>query len=572
MEPAEYLQNKGISYKVQSGQLVFNCPFCVPPDQGGHLYMEPEDGMYHCKKCDERGNLITFKKHFGDGVVREHKSTVKPVQAVIGQFSKSTPVVNIPEKRVHETVELLHSDMVAIGYLLNDRKLSMETIKEFKLGLSVDKNGVSWLTIPHYENGKVINVKSRTLPPAEKTFRRVKDSKSILFNVDCLKKYKDRIIITEGEIDSLTLLSQGLNFVVGATNGAGSFDPEWIDQLKGVEKVYICYDSDEVGRKGAKELARRLGYNRCFNIVLPDGMDINDYFAKIENPISGFSDLVDNAKRYDVAGIKAFGDCLDQMDNEHNPFLLMGNGLQTGIAPLDRLNRRGMRGGELWVVAAPPGVGKSSLSLQIITNLALEGRPSLFFSMEMNSIAVTEKIVQAAAKKENTTKVDIGITREMFKNKPMYIGRVASRPNLEGIIEVLREAIKRYGLQIIAFDHLHFLCRSLTNQVQEIGLAVQAFKLLAEEMEIPIILVAQPRKVDLTKPMTAEDLKDSSSIHSDADGIIILHRKRITGDGESDKSLDPITMVRFEKTRYGKGGECLLYFHGEYSFFTELED
>jgi replicative DNA helicase len=281
--------------------------------------------------------------------------------------------------------------------------------------------------------------------------------------------------------------------------------------------------------------------------------------------------MTDNAKRFDVAGVKNFSDCLDKMEREINSFLLIGNGLHTEIASLDRLNPKGMRGGELWVLAAPPGVGKSSLALQIATNQALLDIPVLFFSMEMGLNAVSEKIVQAASERETITKYSIDTTRAKYLNRPLYIGRAISKPNIDGMMDVLREATKRYGLKMIAFDHLHFLCRSLTNQVQEIGLAVQAFKLLAEEMEIPIILVAQPRKVDLSKPMTAEDLKDSSSIHSDADGIIILHRKRVTGDGVCDKNLDPITMVRYEKTRYGKGGECLLYFHGEYSKFEELE-
>jgi replicative DNA helicase len=144
-------------------------------------------------------------------------------------------------------------------------------------------------------------------------------------------------------------------------------------------------------------------------------------------------------------------------------------------------------------------------------------------------------------------------------------------------MNTLKAAIRRYGLRLLCFDHLHFLVRSIANQTQEVSLAVQAFKLLAEEMEIPIILIVQPRKTDLDKPMTAADLKDSSSIHSDADYIIIMHRNRLASckvdpDMETkDKSLDPVTLIRFEKARYGRGGECLLYFHGEYSRFDELK-
>jgi len=142
-------------------------------------------------------------------------------------------------------------------------------------------------------------------------------------------------------------------------------------------------------------------------------------------------------------------------------------------------------------------------------------------------------------------------------------------------METLKAAIRRYGLKLICFDHLHFLCRSISNQVQEIGLAVQSFKFLAEELEIPVILIAQPRKIQADSIMTAMDLKDSSSIFSDCDHLIILHRARKASNGKEGAILqteayDPVTMVRIEASRYNSGGECLLYYHGEYSRFDEM--
>lgn len=567
ISPTSYLHSKGIEFKIKSGQIVLNCPFCG--ESTGHLYMEQKDGQYYCHKCNTRGNLKTFMAFFGDEDSKPKRSYAK---AEIKSFKPQQNYKAIPEKRVDETHNLLINSPDELSYVLNERKLSFDVVNAYKLGLSIDGTGCKWLTIPHYENGKLANVKSRSLPPAEKTFRRIKDCKSVLFNSDAINSSKDHIMITEGCIDALTLLTHGINNVVAVTNGAGSFDTEWIDKLKDVKRITLCYDADEAGQKGAKEVARRLGYDRCFNLVLPKGQDINDYFQKGYECYQDFQKLIESAHRYDVDGISSFSDCVARMEAEHSSIQI--NGLLTGINSMDRINRRGMRAGELWVIAAPPGVGKSSLALQIITNIAEDEVPALFFSLEMNLSAVTEKIIQSKSRKESFTKNDIERVKALYTNLPLYIGRVVNKPSIDSIIAVLRESIMRYGLKILAFDHLHFMCRSLSNQVQEIGLAVQAFKLLAEEMEIPIILIAQPRKVDLSKPMTAEDLKDSSSIHSDADGIIILHRKRISSSGDtsivSSQSLDPITLIRYEKARYGRGGECLLHFHGEYSFFNEL--
>lgn len=97
---------------------------------------------------------------------------------------------------------------------------------------------------------------------------------------------------------------------------------------------------------------------------------------------------------------------------------------------------------------------------------------------------------------------------------------------------------------MLVFDHLHFLVQTTTNQVQEIGLAVQAFKFLAEEMEIPVILIAQPRKIQPDTIMTAMDLKDSASIFSDCDHLIILHRNRKASQGRDvDQYLDRLRKI-----------------------------
>jgi len=579
MTALDYIRDKSLDYQVQSGQIVLKtCPFCGDPK--GHFYMDQDTGAFFCHKCQERGNLITLQKYFGDYNRQERNTMNKPFikkQADIQQAfpEKDNSKVVLTPERAFKANERLKSDPSALAYVTDTRKISMAAIDHFKIGLEISKDGERWLTIPHFTGGSLINIKSRSIPPQEKTFRRVSGCPSILFNQDVLKDKPPMVYLCEGELDAVSLWDQGEKNVIAVTAGAGSFQPEWFDQLKGIEKIILCYDPDEAGQKGAREAARRLGYDRCFNVVLPDGQDANEYFQE-GHDIADFYRIVAEAKRFDVQGVASFTDCLKELEKDHQS-PIQTKGLLTGVLSLDCLNPRGMKPGELWVIAAPPGVGKSSLALQITTHQAFTGTPSLFFSLEMNIGSVTEKIIQATTEKENIGFHEIQKTHEIYQGKPLYLGRTVVKPSIDGIIEILREAVKRYGLKLVVFDHLHFLCRSITNQVQEIGLAVQAFKLLAEEMEIPVILIAQPRKVDLTKPMTAEDLKDSSSIHSDADGIIILHRARIASfntstDALSNMSLGPVTLVRFEKARYGRGGECLLYFHGEYSKFEEISE
>ena len=107
--------------------------------------------------------------------------------------------------------------------------------------------------------------------------------------------------------------------------------------------------------------------------------------------------------------------------------------------------------------------------------------------------------------------------------------------------------------------------------------------MLAEELEIPIMAIAQPRKRDISgrdEIMRAEDIKYSNAVHADCDQMIILYRKRIASKAEEidgpvftvkNEALDPVTLVRVEAHRYGSGGETLLYFRGEYSRFDQLD-
>jgi len=576
-----YIQDKGFDYKEQAGQIVLKlCPFCG--DQKGHFYMEPEAGGFYCHRCSEKGNLITLKKHFGDyyGQERNHmQSTVrKHAESIKRAFPDKGKAYPLPdERKAQQAHERLLKDPEGLAYVTERRGISIESLKHFKLGLEIDRDGTRWLTIPHYENGKLVNIKSRSLPPTEKTFRRVKDCRSILFNADILQVNPEGLFIAEGELDAVTLWDQGIKNVVTGTTGAGSFELGWIDQLGEVKKVFLCYDPDEAGQSGARELARRLGYDRCWNVTLPDGLDVNDFFVAGRD-LFDFQAVVNKARRFDVAGILSFQEGLETF----RAAIEKGTeetGVRTGWASVDRIIKTGFLPGELVVLSAPPKVGKSTFGLQIVTHNAMQDFPSLFLCLEMRSRKIVEKIVQCHMRREKVGPEEIQRVETDFRHKPLYLGYSYQKPTLDGIMDTLKAAVRRYGLKLVCFDHLHFLCRSISNQVQEVGLAVQAFKFLAEEMELPVLLIAQPRKIQADSIMTAMDLKDSSSIFSDCDHLIILHRQRRASTGRElelgtqlqNQAFDPITLVRVEASRYNPGGETLLYFHGDCSRFDEVQ-
>ena len=461
---------------------------------------------------------------------------------------------------------------------MEGRGISLDSIKRFKIGL-YRGGGINWLTIPHYRADVLVNIKFRSMPPAEKTFKRIPGCQSILFNGDVLKDQKE-IFITEGELDAITLIHAGVENVVSGTTGAGSFDPEWIDLLKHLKKINIVYDPDEKGQQGARSLSKRLGYNRCFNIDLPEGQDVNDFFNSGKD-IFDFQKLVKEAHRFDLPGVISIDAAIELLQRQK----AQGDEETGLLTPWENVNRlvKGFKPGDLPVLSAPPKTGKTSFALNIATALALKMKPVLFYCLEMRPERLIYKVIQSQYREENPSSDDLRRAAGDFSGLPLYLGHSFKKEKIESVLCLIRTAIKRYDLRFVVFDNIHFLIRSISNVNEELGQAVQGFKLLAEEMEIPIMVIAQPRKLDSggrDRIMTADDIKYSNSIHADCDQMIILHRKRIASNTkEIDQgdfiaktgALDPVTLVRVEAHRFGAGGEGLLYFHGEHSRFDQLE-
>lgn len=572
MTVQDYIESKGWDFKRRGQEIILReCPFCGAAD---HFYLEAQEGKFLCHKCQEKGNMISLKKHLGD--LEPRKTEPSGAKAGVREAfpAKKGQARPLDEKAIQAAHERLLADPEALAYLIQERKLTPAIIEAFKLGLEVDAQGMGWVCIPHFVKGQPVNVKYRTLPPAEKNFRRDPGCPSVLFNLDSVKGCQE-IFLTEGEIDCMTLVQNKFPNAIGTTGGAGSFDPSWVDELKPFQKIYLVYDPDEPGQRGAREIGKRLGFGRCFNVLMPEGQDVNEFFQKSENDSFAFAALVDAARQFDISGLLSIEQGFEIFKNREDRF--SEPGLLTPWPSVNGRIKTGFQPGELVVLASPPKIGKSTWALQLATATALKGIPALFFCLEMRPIKLIQKIIQAHCKKPHPSPIDVFNAQNAFKEKPLYLGYCFKKPELKGMIETIRAAVQRYDLKFVVFDHLHFLCRSITNQTQEVSLAVQEFKFLAEEMEIPILLIAQPRKIQPDAIMGAMDLKDSISIYSDCDHLIILHRnrKRIKADEigqglEVDEAFEPITLIRVEASRYNAGGEAILYYHGEYSRFEEL--
>jgi replicative DNA helicase len=232
------------------------------------------------------------------------------------------------------------------------------------------------------------------------------------------------------------------------------------------------------------------------------------------------------------------------------------------------------------VISGPQGIGKTSFTLNILSHWAQKGHPALFYCLEMGIEELVQHVLCAFYRctEEQVTPEVIEHARRDLVTWPLYLGANPRITESKATAELLRHAVRRYGLRLLAFDNLHMLARSADHRSEEVGIITKTFKLLAMEMEIPLILIAQPRKLMPGKVMTPWDLKDSVDIYSDADQILLLHRELIgstndksavAGAIEGAEIYSPKALVRLAKARHMASRDVLLHFEGAQHRFRE---
>lgn len=549
----ELLSSLEISHQQKGAEFILDCPYC---GKAGHLYLN-QTGVFKCHHCQEAGGWSKLRKEYGEGApgIQEpkEKTVTLPTEAYISGCQK----------------KLLGPNGTPVVEYLYSRKITLDQIHKHLLGMDT-KEGKPVLVIPIIEDEKPVNIKYRTVPPAERKYFRFQGGKSALFNGDILKGLKpdNPVFITEGEIDCMSLSDLGVN-AVGITGGAGTIIPAWIKQLEHFEKIYLVYDSDEPGQKGAREIARRLGMERCFNIVLPDN-DVNQWVMK-GGTKEAFQTLVQSARLFEIENVctteTAFRELIKEFDRKRD-----ATALEPHWPSVNRLTGA-FESGDLIVVSAKEKTGKTTWCLNLAYHWAKQGHAILFYCLEMRPTRLLRKLIQVALSRSSDELNPHALLNGygQVSEYPIYWGYNYRKVAAEVVFETVRQAWKRYGVEVVIFDNLHYLARDIAHQAQEVGYISRSFKLLAEELEIPIVLIAQPRKIDRSAIMGIEDLKDSSSIGADADQVIILYREKTKANEGGQSSFKAETLVRVDASRYHPGGETLLHFDGERGVFSEVE-
>ena len=255
-------------------------------------------------------------------------------------------------------------------------------------------------------------------------------------------------------------------------------------------------------------------------------------------------------------------------------------GVPTGFAGLDEMTH-GLHPGQLVILAARPAVGKSTLALDFARNAAIRhNQPVIFFSLEMGRAEIAMRMLSAESRiyLQNMRKgslsdndwARIASVRGEINSAPLFID---DSPNMT-LVEIrakCRRLAQRVGLKMIVIDYIQLMTsgKKVESRQQEVSEFSRALKLLAKELEVPVIAISQlnrnSEKSESKKPELSH-LRESGSLEQDADVVILLHREDI-GNKEHPRAGEADLIVA--KQRNGPTDTVVVNFLGQFSKFED---
>jgi replicative DNA helicase len=257
-------------------------------------------------------------------------------------------------------------------------------------------------------------------------------------------------------------------------------------------------------------------------------------------------------------------------------------GLPTGYHDLDE-RLAGLQPSNLLIVGARPGAGKTSFALGIAAHAAMEARqPVLFFSLEMSHLEITQRLLCAEARVEATRMRNGRLLESDWPKISHAIGRLGEAPifiddNPNTTVMEVRAKSRRLksklgGLGLIVVDYLQLMSgrNNAENRQVEVAEMSRGLKILARELETPVIALSQlSRNLETRadkRPVLA-DLRESGSLEQDADVVMFIYRDELYNPESPDRGTAEVIVA---KHRSGPTGVVQLAFLDHYTRFANM--
>ncbi|WP_024904490.1 replicative DNA helicase [Robbsia andropogonis] len=254
--------------------------------------------------------------------------------------------------------------------------------------------------------------------------------------------------------------------------------------------------------------------------------------------------------------------------------------ISTGLVDLDRALNGGFRPGQSIVLAGRPGMGKTSLALNIGLSVSESGQ-CLFLSQEMPTAEIVDRATAQLGRIPLSKVMNAPLDDQDFwrsvtvaAHKVTDLGLFIDDQGCLTLLDVRNKAraIKRkHGLNLLVVDYLQLMSGDGSNRNEQIGAISRGIKALAKELDIAVLLLSQlNRKVEDRSSHIPQpsDLRDSGSIEQDADVILFIHREEVANPDCGDEWRG-FALARIAKNRHGKTQDVGLNYAGEWTAFQD---
>ena len=541
-----FAREQGIEVKRSGNQLHFKtCPYCKPKATKGNVRtfaIELADGQFNCFRasCKATGNMLTLARDFDFSLGTEVDEYYHPKK----QY-----------RQLKQPKEKILPKSPAISYL-ESRKISQKVAEEYEITTQSKDDTI--LVFPFFnEKGIMQFVKYRRTdynPDKHKGFKEwcEKDCKPILFGMkQCNDKF-DRLIITEGQLDSLSVATAGIENAVSVPTGAKGFTwvPYCWEWVRKFEEIVVFGDFEKGKMTLLEEIKHRFP-NKIKYVREQDYQgckDANEILQKYGT--EAIQVAIKNAVMIPIKRVLPLAE-VESVNIYELPKL------KTGIFELDRTLYGGLPFGTVCLLSGKRGQGKSTFGSQIMANAIEQGYSIFTYSGELpNYLYKSWFDFQIAGRNhiiENQTKFNTinrfisnqnqALINAWYQDKAyIYDSRIIENDEKEELLKTLTKAIMQYGIKVILIDNLMSAMyideRQGTTKYEQQGEFVNKLCEIAVKYNVLIILVAHRRKNTFSQDIN-DEVEGSGDITNLA-GVIL---------GYDSGSKDEITKGIMKETQ-----------------------
>lgn len=451
---------------------------------------------------------------------------------------------------------------------LLSRGISDETMAAFKIAEQRRGNS-TYAVFPYLRDGELVNAKYRNVDE-KKDMRQEGGAEPCLFGWHLIDPKARSVVICEGEIDCMTLHQLGIP-ALSVNAGAGNY--QWIendwDRLQRFSDIFICYDDDDAGQKGAREVVQRLGMERC-RVMLLDGFKDPNEALQDGATREHFDHYMRSARALDPDELRSAADFMGEVkslfypsrDSIQNPLLKFSG---------DSFDWFEFRPGEVTIWTGFNGHGKSLLLNQVLIGIMTQGEKTCVFSGEMTPAQQGKRTVKQISGIDRPSPEFIDHIGSWLRDR-MWLFNLVGSATIDRLLEVFAYAKRRYGIRHFVIDSL------MMTDVPEDGAgafsaqkdAMRKLRAFVTANGAHIHLVAHPRKAqDESRAPGKLDVSGSSKLTDAADNVFsVWSARKEDGDPDVEK---PDALLELHKNRNGdvQHKKLWLYFNRDAMQFSK---